>query len=71
LLEAVASHLLLAGYAYIEAVGPGNESLQVRELYALRPQRTVDHKPTHFDQGAALPPILHLTFFNPLEITTV
>ena len=39
LLEAVASHLLLAGNAYLEAVGPGSEGMQVRELYALRPDR--------------------------------
>jgi HK97 family phage portal protein len=83
LLEAVASHLLLAGNAYIEAVGPGNEGLQVRELYALRPDRmrlvpgpngwpqayeyTVAGSTMRFDQSAALPPILHLTFFNPLD----
>jgi HK97 family phage portal protein len=36
-LEAVASHLLLAGNAYIEAVGLDGEA--VRELYALRPDR--------------------------------
>jgi HK97 family phage portal protein len=83
LLEAVASHLLLAGNAYIEAVGPGNEGLQVRELYALRPDRmrlvpgpdgwprayeyTVAGSTMRFDMSAALPPILHLTFFNPLD----
>ena len=40
LLEAIASHLLLAGNAYIEAVGLGEESqMRVRELYALRPDR--------------------------------
>ncbi len=43
-LEAVASHLLLAGNAYIEAVGLTGEggargNVQVRELYALRPDR--------------------------------
>src|SRR5438105_39430 len=39
-LESVASHLLLAGNAYIEAVGLGGEGdAQVRELYALRPDR--------------------------------
>jgi len=36
-LEAVSSHLLLAGNAYIEAVGLAGEG--VRELYALRPDR--------------------------------
>jgi phage portal protein BeeE len=40
LLEAVASHLLLAGNAYIEAVGLDVEGeARVRELYALRPDR--------------------------------
>lgn len=40
LLEAIASHLLLAGNAYIEAVGLGGEGeAHVRELYALRPDR--------------------------------
>src|SRR5262245_34811908 len=43
-LEAVTSHLLLAGNAYIEAVtlsgeGGAQGNPQVRELYALRPDR--------------------------------
>ncbi len=39
-LEAVCAHLLLAGNAYIEAVMvDGQESKEVRELYALRPDR--------------------------------
>ena len=41
-LESVASHLLLAGNAYIEAVSlpdTGDESASVRELYVLRPDR--------------------------------
>lgn len=87
-LESVASHLLLAGNAYVEAVALSGEggaqgTLQVRELYALRPDRmklvpgpdgwplayayTVAGATVRFDQGAALPPILHLTFFNPLD----
>jgi len=83
-LESVASHLLLAGNAYVEAVGTGGEgNTQVRELYALRPDRmklvpgadgwpqAYEYKVTastvRFDQNAALPPILHLTFFNPLD----
>ena len=37
-LECVASHLLLAGNAYIEAVGVAGEA-NLRELYALRPDR--------------------------------
>jgi len=92
-LESVASHLLLAGNAYVEAVGFGGEGgapdnnvqghLQVRELYALRPDRmklvpgpdgwpqaydyTVAGSTVRFAQNAALPPILHLSFFNPLD----
>src|SRR4029078_431966 len=86
-LEAVASHLLLAGNAYVEAVTLSGESraegLQVRELYTLRPDRvklvagadgwpeaydyTVGGRTMRFDQNAALPPILHLTFFNPVD----
>lgn len=46
-LESVASHLLLAGNAYVEAVGLTEEggastmqsNMQVRELYSLRPDR--------------------------------
>src|SRR5689334_19494045 len=84
LLETVASHLLLAGNAYLEAVGLGVEGgTQVRELYALRPDRmkllpgpngwpqayeySAAGSTVRFDQNAALPPILHLTFFNPLD----
>jgi HK97 family phage portal protein len=40
LLEAIAAHLLLAGNAYVEAVGiAGGDGARVRELYALRPDR--------------------------------
>ena len=89
-MESVASHLLLAGNAYVEAVGLSGEGAaqQVRELYALRPDRmkvvpgpdgwpqgfeyTVAGSTVRFDQGAAsldskVPPILHLTLFNPLD----
>jgi HK97 family phage portal protein len=91
-LESVASHLLLAGNAYIEAVGLAGQAnnqgaaagnIDVRELYALRPDRmkvvpgpdgwpqgfdyTVAGSAVRFDQGALLPPILHLTLFNPLD----
>ena len=39
-LESIASHLLLAGNAYIEAVTlPGDGTKDVRELHALRPDR--------------------------------
>lgn len=92
-LESVASHLLLAGNAYIEAVqlaGTAGEAAgaAVRELYALRPDRmkvvpgpdgwpqafeyTVAGSTVRFDQGVAslnsnVPPIMHLTLFNPLD----
>jgi HK97 family phage portal protein len=91
-LEAVASHLLLAGNAYVEAVALSSDNgvqsavqngTDVRELYLLRPDRmklvpgpdgwpqaydyTVAGHTVRFDQGAELPPILHLTFFNPLD----
>jgi len=84
LLEAVTAHLLLAGNAYIEAVTlDAQERPDVRELYALRPDRvkvvpgpdgwpeayeySVGARRVRFEQTAALPPILHLTFFNPLD----
>jgi HK97 family phage portal protein len=85
LLETIAAHLLLAGNAYVEAVGVAGEGAQanVRELYALRPDRmklvpgpdgwpqayeyTVAGQTVRFDQSAAQPPILHLTFFNPVD----
>ncbi len=85
-LEAVASHLLLAGNAYVEAVGLAGESapnIELRELYALRPDRmkvvpgpdgwpqayeyTVAGQTVRFDQAMTLPPILHLSLFNPLD----
>lgn len=87
-LECVASHLLLAGNAYIEAVtlkhvSDGQGSIDVRELYTLRPDRmkvvpgpdgwpqayeyTVSGATVRFEQSAALPPILQLTLFNPLD----
>ena len=83
-LESVASHLLLAGNAYVEAVSiDGEGGGNVRELYALRPDRmkvvpgpdgwpqgfdyTVAGHTVRFEQAAAQPPILHLTLFNPLD----
>jgi HK97 family phage portal protein len=83
-LEAVSVHLLLSGNAYLEAVGiDGEARANVRELYALRPDRmkvvpgpdgwpqayeyTVAGQTVRFDQSAALPPILQLTLFNPLD----
>ena len=83
-MEAICSHLLLAGNAYVEAVGiDGDIQPNVRELYALRPDRmkvvpgpdgwpqgyeyTVAGSTVRFEQDAALPPILQLTLFNPLD----
>jgi len=81
-LEAVAAHLMLSGNAYIEAVRAGGEG-SPRELYALRPDRmkvvpgpdgwpaafdyTVAGQTVRFAQDGAMPPILHLTLFNPLD----
>jgi HK97 family phage portal protein len=83
-LEAVCAHLLLAGNAYIEAVAvEGQGTRDVRELYALRPDRmrvvpgpdgwpqayeySVGARRVRFEQDAPLPPILHLTQFHPLD----
>jgi len=79
-IEAVATHLLLAGNAYVEAVSVEGSP---RELYALRPDRmklipgadgwpeayeyTVAGRTVRFDQSAPLPPILHLTLLHPLD----
>lgn len=79
--EMLYAHLLLAGNAYVEAVTLDD---QVRELYALRPDRmklvpgsdgwaesyeyAVGGRSVRFDQLASnVPPILHLTFFHPLD----
>ncbi|HZS63556.1 MAG TPA: phage portal protein [Xanthobacteraceae bacterium] len=80
LLEAAFSHLLLAGNAYLETVTVDGAP---RELYALRPDRmrvvpgadgwpeaydySVGGQTVRFDQNAALPPILHLAAFHPLD----
>lgn len=79
--EMLYAHLLLSGNAYVEAVTLDE---QVRELYALRPDRmklvpgsdgwadayeySVGGRSLRFDQLASpVPPILHLTFFHPLD----
>jgi len=83
-LEAVTAHLLIAGNSYIEAVAAGAaRANDVRELYALRPDRmkvvpgpdgwpeayeyTVSGRTVRFSQDGALPPILHLSLFHPLD----
>ena len=79
-IEVIATHLLLAGNAYVEAV---SVDAAPRELYALRPDRmklipgadgwpeayeyTVAGRSVRFDQAAALPPILHLSLLHPLD----
>lgn len=81
LFEALYAHMLLAGNAYLEGVALEDE---VRELYALRPDRikvvpgangwaeayeyTAGGRSVRFEQSAErVPPILHLTFFHPLD----
>jgi HK97 family phage portal protein len=83
-LEAVTAHLLLAGNAYLEAVTLDTQGrADVRELYALRPDRmkvvpgpdgwpeaydyTLGGRSLRFTQAGELPPILHLALFNPLD----
>ena len=82
-LEAVASHLLVAGNSYIELVAIAGEP---RELYALRPDRmkvisgregwpeayeySVAGKSVRFEMQeteGASPPILHIKLFNPAD----
>src|SRR5205085_7447858 len=83
-LEAVTAHLLIAGNSYIEAVAAGSRKRNdVRELYALRPDRmkvvpgpdgwpeayeyTVAARTVRFAQEGPLPPILQLALFHPLD----
>jgi HK97 family phage portal protein len=79
-LEAVTANLMIAGNAYLEAVSIDGA---VRELYALRPDRmrvvpgpdgwpqaydyTVGGQTVRFAQSGALPPVLHLKLFHPLD----
>jgi HK97 family phage portal protein len=80
LMEALIGHLLISGNGYLEAVG---HDRGIAELYALRPDRmrvvpspegwpsaydyTVAGQTVRFDQTGDVPPILHLTLFNPLD----
>jgi HK97 family phage portal protein len=80
LLETIATHLLIAGNAYVEAVSIDGSP---RELHTLRPDRmrlvpgsdgwpeayeyTVAGRTVRFDQAAPLPPILHLSLLHPLD----
>ncbi|TMI99411.1 MAG: phage portal protein [Alphaproteobacteria bacterium] len=79
-LENVATHLMIAGNAYVEAVAVDGSP---RELHVLRPDRmklvpgpdgwpeayeyTVAGRTVRFEQSATLPPILHLTLLHPLD----
>jgi phage portal protein BeeE len=82
--EALHAYLLLAGNAYVEAVAiEGQDGMQVRELYCLRPDRvrvvpgadgwaeayeyTAGGRTVRFDQNVPVPPILHFTAFHPLD----
>ncbi len=79
-LETLYGHLMVAGNAYMEAAAIDGVP---RELHALRPDRMrvvpgadgwaqayeyqVGAQVVRFPQAEALPPILHLTLFNPLD----
>jgi len=79
-LESIATYLLIAGNAYIEAVAIDGSP---RELHVLRPDRmklvpgadgwpetyeyTVSGRTARFAQDGPLPPILHLTQMHPLD----
>ncbi len=79
-LDGIYGHLLVSGNAYIEAVEIDGRP---RELFSLRPDRMqvvagADGWPTAYEysvggrrlryqQAGAVPPILHLTLFNPLD----
>ena len=80
LMETVYGHLMVAGNAYLEVVALDGVP---RELFALRPDRmkvvagadgwpqgfeyTVGGRTVRFAQDGALPPILHLSLFHPLN----
>lgn len=79
-LDRVYGHLLVSGNAYLEAVAIDDVP---RELFCLRPDRmrvvagtdgwpvayeySVGGRSVRYDQDGAVPPILHLTLFNPLD----
>ncbi len=81
LMEALCANLLIAGNAYLEAVGTGST---MRELYALRPDRmrvvpgangwpeahvySCDGRDVRFEHNPSAPPtILHLKLHHPLN----
>lgn len=79
-LDGVYGQLLVSGNAYLEAVEIDGTP---RELFALRPDRmrvvvgadgwpvayeySVGGRRLRYEQAGAVPPILHLTLFNPLD----
>ncbi|MCJ2031806.1 phage portal protein [Methylobacterium sp. J-043] len=79
-LDGIYGHLLVSGNAYIEAVEIDGRP---RELFSLRPDRmqvvagadgwpaayeyAVGGRRIRYEQAGAVPPILHLTLFNPLD----
>ncbi|MGP9811874.1 phage portal protein [Rhodopseudomonas sp. NSM] len=81
LFETVVAHLLLAGNAYVEAVTLGDAVHELYALrpdrmkvvpgpdgWAAAYDYAVGGRSVRFDQHASpLPPILHLTFFHPLD----
>ena len=80
LLDRLYGHLLVSGNAYLEAVAIDGTP---RELHCLRPDRmrvvagedgwpvayaySVGGRAIRYEQAGAVPPILHLTLFNPLD----
>lgn len=79
--EALYAHMLLAGNAYVEAVALGEEVRELHALRPDRMKVVPGHdgwpeayeysvagRSVRFDQLASnVPPILHLTFFHPLD----
>ncbi len=79
-LDGVYGHLLVSGNAYIEAVEIDGTP---RELFSLRPDRmqvvlgadgwpaayeyAVGGRRLRYEQAGPVPPILHMTLFNPLD----
>lgn len=80
-LETVVSHLLLAGNAYVEAVALDDAVRELYALrpdrmkvvpgadgWAEAYEYSVGSRSVRFDQlASSVPPILHLTFFHPLD----
>jgi HK97 family phage portal protein len=79
--EALYAHMLLAGNAYVEAVALGDQVRELHALRPDRMKVVPGHdgwpeayeysvagRSVRFDQlASSVPPILHLTFFHPLD----